>query len=201
MNRLVNSPALNSSVIFWLFIILSLLAHSLVLLINQPTNEHPAPPNKLSSLEITLQPPQQATASQPEQTLAAIKTPAATPKMTPKPAAVVEKTVAQQTTPVTAGKPQAQQHSGVQISIDALKWAQQQANSEFDRNAAIRQIVSYGVGHRDGDHPVLAYRDGIDRVNVVFNTELGRVCATIKAADPLDSFDQGTWTVNSVCRG
>ena len=195
MNTLGKTPALNSGAIFWIFIILSLLAHSLFLMINSTSSTPPAPPKKLSSLEITLQEPSKQQQIAEQKALPAKKTEQqAVVRATPK-AAQKSEIIAKVITTPRAEKA----ISGVQIRMEALQWLQQQANTQFADNAQSKQLVSFGVGHSDSDASYSAYRSSSNSVEVAFNTAAGTVCSQIREADPLDSFDQSIWMVSSNC--
>jgi len=206
MNTFEKNPALSSGAIFWIFIIISLLVHSLFLMINQSASNKVAQTNSRPSLEITLQQTTPATPIEPTpHRIAENKTEAAKPASTQTNTITSDSKVAttvtvNPTTPPTV-KQSGQKIDAVQIRADALRWLQRQANTQFDDSARLRQLVSFSHQPIYTGTSYSSYQSEWGKTQVVFNTATAKRCAEIRHADPLDSFDQSVWMVNFACQG
>jgi len=216
MNIMDKESVLTRGAIIWIFILLSFFAHSLFLMLNNfPPSDNNDGEKKYSSLEITLQPsaPTQAESvtsplNREKPSLAQITKQsrqdkvAASDTISPTPikqSRVEPSTAIQQANDAMVTS---REFSGLQIRSDAIAWLRQQANlAGFTDPASLHQIVAYGSSHVLGSPALSAYHDNDGRINVVVNSAYGPVCASIRQADPLHSFDQSVWMINTVCRG
>ena len=196
MNTIARTSTFSGSKIFWLFIFLSVLAHITLLLINAPETTVQTPVAK-APLQINLH-EQTQTPTIPEQLVAKATPPhTITPTKPQKPlSARAETTVIQKQPAQNVEK--TQPHSGIQIRADALHWLQQQANEMVNPQPAWQQLVSLGETGQTGSY-TSQYQNQSGETVVAFNTRAGVICAKARPADPLDSFDQGSWTIAANC--
>lgn len=207
MNILRKHPALSSGAIFGLFILLSVLVHALFLSIQQPADTAPAT-QKFSPINITLK-PQPQTAPQATKSAQASKH-SQTQVVASKSARANQQSTKTAPVPIVTAKSHNTEQpktisgtagDGILIQMDALHWLQQQANSSVNSNLQLQHSLGLGQRAAVSDHVISSYRSEPDKINMVFNTSFGKVCATVREANPLDSFDQSVWMVNSTCNG
>lgn len=195
------SPAVRNSLIFGLFILLSLLAHGVFLMIDRSPSSLPTAQTE-PTLQITLQQPQPKLQHKPAPPPPAqeqiAKSPSEQAKASPPASTKVAVAPARQASTV---KPKTPIVNAFVMRDDALQWLQQQANKTFDKNAHIRQLVSAAQPTESG-YSYNAYRASeTGTVHVAFKLGSTKLCAEAREANPLISLDQSTWALSSNCRG
>ena len=98
--------------------------------------------------------------------------------------------------------------SGIEIAAAALDWVRSQAMTQFEPELDLLNAMIADSGSRVGNGLVNVYRDpagfvpaGLgsgDLVKLAFGLANGNIlCAETRAANPLDSFDVGTWSLST----
>lgn len=203
MNTVTRNSFYSGSRLFWLFIFLSVLAHITFLLINGPeTTSQPPVPVAKAPLQIKLQDQAKLEPVIPKD-IAKVKPAASTPEKAvtaiAKPSKPALKPSAKETLKSEIAQTKEQPiKSGILIRADALQWLQQQAKEYVSPQPEWQQLVSLGdQGSAASEYD--QYQNTAGETIVVFNTGVGRICGKARPADPLDSFDQGSWTVGVNC--